>query len=217
MNERDERLRRLLRDADPAREAPELGAAEVARLRRTVLGAAEREPRAWLSRPTLSWAFAAAVAAIVVGLALWRLDLTWKPATGEDRTASAVPAQTPSSRHAAPASTARDASLNTAGSSTVATTKPGGPPVLTTSATGAHAEVASAHRSGTNQGPRIGPRSSPRATHSPASTAEPSAAAPPETIAAAQPPSEPQQPYQLQLTAPGGTRIVWLLTSSSGR
>ena len=38
----------------------------------------------------------------------------------------------------------------------------------------------------------------------------------PRTMTIAQAPRE-REPYQLQLTAPGGTRIVWVLTADNGR
>ena len=90
MNERGEQLRRLLRAADPAREASELAAGEVARLRRRVLSAVDAEKRHWLARPSFALAFAAATAAVVVGLALWRFGLTWK-ATANDEGAATPP------------------------------------------------------------------------------------------------------------------------------
>jgi hypothetical protein len=209
MSGRDEQLRHLLRDADPANEAQELGTAEVARLRRTVLGAAERGPRAWMPPSTIALAFAAALAAVVFGLALWRVDLMRRREPRDDRAAASLPMQTPNRRDGGPASMAPHLS-SAAGSTSAAAAAPGAASALTTSPTAARAEVAMVHR-GASEGPRTAPRSSPRVIHSPA------ASAPVETVAAAQPPSEPQQPYQLQLTAPGGTRIVWLLSSSSGR
>ena len=216
MNARDERLRQLLRDADPAREAAELGADEMARLRRTVVGAAEREPQPWLPRPAIALAFAAAMAAIVVGLALWRFDLAWKSMPDEDRAATSLRTPKPSSHHGARPSTTREVPPTPgAGSTIAAITTAGSASVLTTSATATRAEGASAHRNRARE-PRTSPRSSPRAIDSPPA-GTPAAGAAAETIAATQPASEPQRPYQLQLTAPGGTRIVWVLTSSSGR
>ncbi len=214
MNEQNGRLRHLLRDADPARDAPELVTAEAARLRRTVLGALEREPRAWPSRPAIAWALAAALAAAVTGLALWRFDATRKAAPREDRAATSVPMRTPKTRHDGPPPAAREASRASEGTAIAATTTSGRPSLPTTAATPARAEVAAVPRHRAHEGPRTGPRSSPPAIQSPAPPGE---TAPTETLAAAQPASEPRQPYQLQLTAPGGTRIVWLLTSSSGR
>jgi len=215
MNERGEQLRRLLRAADPAREASELAAGEVARLRRTVLSAVDAEKRHWLARPSFAVAFAAATAAVVVGLALWRFGLTWKATATDERAATSVRPQTPTTHHGARAATTRETSpVGSAGVSAAATATPGSSSVPAGPATAERAAVASARRNTTSRGPRTGPRSSPRATHSPAAAAEP---APAETVAAAQPRNESQQPYQLQLTAPGGTRIVWLLTSSSGR
>ena len=203
MNGRDERLRELLRDADPARQAPEVGAAEVARMRRTVLSAVHREERPWSARPSFALACAAAMAAVVLGLALWRFGLTWKPTADEHR--AARPSTTPG---ASPTTSARSA--------TVSAAKPRSPSVAATSAAAAHAELASAGRSTATAAARARRRSSGRAIDS--APARPSIdTAPAETMAAAQPASEPQPPYQLQLTAPGGTRIVWLLGSSSGR
>lgn len=211
--EGDARLRRLLREADPAYGAPELDAAEVARLRRTVLGATEREPRSWLPWPAASLAFAAALAAVVVGLALWRSDLAWKPAPGENRAATSLAAQTPSTLHTEEPSPAREVSPTSETRSTMAATGTTGRPPAPTAA--ARVDVETIHRSRTNEAMRSSRRSPPRAIDS--TTATPTDPAPAETVAAAQPASEPPQPYQLQLTAPGGTRIVWLLTSSSGR
>lgn len=217
MNGRDERLRHLLRDADPAREVPELGTDDVTRLRRTVLGAVDREERTRSARPSFALAIAAAMAAVVCGLALWRIGLEWKSTPNGDRATASVRPLVPSGHHDARPSTTREAlPTASAGATTAATATPGSSSVPTTSATTGRAELVSAHRNTTSREPRASPQSSPRAIDSlPAGlTAE---TAPAETVAAAQPVSEPPQPYQLQLTAPGGTRIVWLLTSSSGR
>jgi len=219
MSERDERLRQLLRDADPAREVPELAADDVTRLRRTVLSAVDREERPWSPRPSFALAFAAATAAVVLGLALWRFGLTWKSAPNEDRAASSVGPQMPSGHYATRPSTTQEASPAASASSTTASTATRRNPSVAAAAGSAatgHAELASAHHDAATEETLTRRRGSERAIDS-ARAGATTETARAETLAAAQPASEPQQPYQLQLTAPGGTRIVWLLTSSSGR
>src|SRR5262245_20950393 len=110
MNARNERLRQLLREADVAREVPELDANEVARLRRAVLTAADREERSWLARPGVALAFAAVMAAVVVGFALWRFDLAWKSSPRSERAAASSRTQTRSSHDRARPSTTSEGS-----------------------------------------------------------------------------------------------------------
>ena len=67
---RDERLRRLLREADPAADDAELSREEVREMRRTVLSAIPETRRRWGLVPILAGA-AAAILALMLGLMTW--------------------------------------------------------------------------------------------------------------------------------------------------
>ncbi|HEV8240842.1 MAG TPA: hypothetical protein VGS57_15865 [Thermoanaerobaculia bacterium] len=225
MKSRNERLRQLLREADPAPDAGELGAGEVQRLRRAMLAAAKSDARPRLARPAYALAFAAAVAAVVAGVALSRFDARRRSSPHDVRTAS-------SSRHAdvaragvqpprlgettssPDASQALAALHGTAGS-------PSSPAASSPAPMGADHRAGLHTPSGTSGSGQHAPRAIDSTTlaaiHPPSTAVAPSDVAPVESVAAVRPASEPQQPYQLQLTAPGGTRIVWLLTDPSGR
>ena len=212
MNARDRRLRELLRAADPARDAAELSAAEVARMRRSVLAVADAETRSCLAWPTLAFAVAAVVA-LALSVVLWRTTAL------PESTASGAQATT-SSGDPAPASKAVQQSsprpTPLAARSVVAATPRPTPdvPLLEAAAPSApHRSAPSTRRRATTTADaRTDDRrdlSAPREAPSPT---DPTA---PDTVVAAQPEREPR-PYQIQLTAPGGTRIVWLLTAPSG-
>ena len=200
MKARDERLRQLLRDADPARTAPELGADEVARLRRAVVGGVEHATFPWWARPGFAFALAAAVAIVVLGLALWRFETPREPVPSDRRTAASPATPLPRDRNAVQPVPDRVASARPSARQPAGTRR------------GVPATPAIGRDTARRPSPSRRPTQSP-----PQPVAPPAASTPTETVAAAVPASEPQQPYQLQLTAPGGTRIVWLLTSPSGR
>jgi hypothetical protein len=194
MNERDRRLRALLRDADPVVGAPELSPEDAARMRRSAMAAATERRPSGFAAPAWRVALAvAAAAALAVGLGLLL-----------QRERSSVGAASP----------ARDASLprpqppHEATVATAAAPRPSPEPPT-------HAEPLS---------PRTAAAAAPRARgdepapavrrERPATRSEPATTVASATISS---PAKPQ-PYQLQLTTPGGTRIVWVLEpGSSGR
>jgi len=67
---RDEQLRRLLREADPAADDPGLSREEIRHMRRTVLSAVSEPRRRWGFAPLLMGA-ATAILLLVLGWTLW--------------------------------------------------------------------------------------------------------------------------------------------------
>lgn len=101
MKDRNDRLRDLLREADPAAGDPGLSPEEVQALRRTVLSAVpEPRRRSWLV-PTLATAAALILAAVLV-LALWR-NGPEAPEPGPSVASPATPAPVPEPIRPAPA------------------------------------------------------------------------------------------------------------------
>lgn len=210
VNERDERLRELLRAADPAADAPELGEGDVAWMRQRVLRAAGEVPsrkkaaRAWML------AGAAALIALAVGLVLYRTVAGPRTAAtprGDSLQADA----SPPARSLAPRETndeepaARPSRVIGGGGA------PAPAPATTEGSAVPPVELASrASEDAGTKGSRARPSNA--ASHRRRAPAEP--APRPMTIAQA---SREREPYQLQLTAPGGTRIVWVLTADNGR
>lgn len=163
--QKSDRLRRLLRQADPAARTPGLPAADARGIRRRMLDEAERAERRWLAgwlfRP--AWAAAAAALVLVVVLVLvWRSGEAPAPSTPEP------PVQT------------------------VATPREPSSPETPTPATE----------------PEDSPRE-PRAPEPRLARAEPAGASSSETA------SNQRSRRQVQMEAPGGTRIVWVLDPDS--
>ena len=196
MSGRDEALRRLLRDADPARDAAELPAVDVARLRRSVLRPTARETRRPLAPLAWAAALAAVVLALAIGLALSRTPPPPEASPNRLHASASPPGIAPPRRPA-----------NDHLSSTTATA-----PTLPRAGDASRPRLAASSGSARIHHRRSQPVS--RARQQIASP--PSTAMPAEEVVATQTAPE-QPPYQLQLTAPGGTRIVWLLTNPSGR
>ncbi len=214
MNERDERLRELLRAADPAAEAPELGEGELAWMRQRVLRAAEEQParrraaRAWVL------AGAAALVALAIGMVITRIfDMREAPpARGGAplRAAVSTPRPSPSRPASGKFQTATPpSSAKKPGSSASPRRRTAAEPAERTAT-----QLASRASDGDSGDARPRLRTGSRAARPTRSHTNVGASAPPEvTIARAVP---ERQPYQLQLTAPGGTKIVWVLTADNG-
>lgn len=210
MNERDERLRELLRAADPAQEVPELGEGEAAWMRQRVLRAAEEQPArrrtagAWVLAGTL------AVLAIAIGLVLLR---TTPPASPAAQQGASLQADTTPSERTSPARTGGNPRVATHSSraDTVVSRPSPAPPNDAAPA----AALASRGDDGVDaRASRVGPRTTNPTRRRPLTDV--TAEATPREAVIAQARVE-RQPYQLQLTAPGGTRIVWVLTADNGR
>ncbi|HEX9945318.1 MAG TPA: hypothetical protein VGG03_25185 [Thermoanaerobaculia bacterium] len=165
---RDERLRRLLREADPAADEPRLTLEEVREMRRTVLTAAPEPRRRWLAIPVLSGA-AAAVLAAAVALTMWPGPPEPPVPPKETPRVAAVPRTAPAPVPAAPAELATAAAEKAERSR----------PALELPRSRATKRRPSVHRT-----PSL-----------------------PETA-----PEEPET-QQVQFSTPGGTRIIWVLTS----
>ena len=165
---RDERLRRLLREADPAADDAELSREEVREMRRTVLSAIPETRRRWGLVPILAGA-AAAILALLLGLTTWL-----------DSGSPTAPSRQPPRVAVRP------------GKSPVPVVPV--PPAAPT--TRASSERATAQTSATPR--RRTPRRRPSAPK--ASIPEPTVIAEAET-------------HQIQFSTPGGTRIIWVLTS----
>lgn len=195
---REERLRALLRAADPATAEPELRPEEVAAIRRTILDQA-RGPgasRSWERLTTPTWRLALAVAtlaALALGLAVLLRSARPAPAVREASgpgTGMARPSTVPSPAPHAPSHPSAGA--------------PVAPPPVDRLA----GRVPPAEDATTGPAPRKEPFSPP------APVVEPPSAPPLDKVADAAAPT--QRPIQLQLTAPGGTRIVWVFEPSTG-
>jgi hypothetical protein len=211
MNERDERLRELLRAADAAAEAPELGEGEVAWMRQRVLRAASEVPPR--KRAARAWVLAGATAllALAIGLALTRMPDTRDASPARGGAPSRAEVSTPQLPPSRPASgdvqAASPSSAKRPNSSA-----PARPRAAAESAERAPTQLASRGSDGDNGAARV--RTDSRAARPARSHTNAGESAPPEvTIAQAAP---ERQPYQLQLTAPGGTKIVWVLTADNG-
>jgi hypothetical protein len=210
MSDRDDRLRELLRDTDPARGVPELGEGETAWLRQRVLRAA-RERRAPL--PRRAWVLAGAAALLALAIGLLQTTVVDRP--GAPPAPPRAPARAERSPHQGPSSTRRGAdgqlappSLQAA-SATASEPHSARPatdatPTAELAARGAHEVAAAASR------PQ--PSAKPPARRHPRATGDGAEREPAIAQAAVE-----HHPYQLQLTAPGGTRIVWVLAADNGR
>ena len=159
---RDERLRRLLREADPADGETGLTTEEVRAMRRTVLTAIPDRIRRFVPSPVLAGAVVAALAAILL---LW---------LGRDH---------------APVSPRESARVAT-------TAPPPRPAPVPKAAAKPSTDVAVAER--TSSGTAREKRS--REKRRPA----------PETLANL---NERPRARQIQFSTPGGTRVIWILTS----
>jgi hypothetical protein len=167
---RDERLRRLLREADPAADDPGLTIEEAREMRRTVLTAVPEPRRRWLAVPALAGAAVAALA-VALALAMWQgQESPTVPPKAPNRIA-AVPRTEPVP--AAPAEPQTPAVRAT----------PERPP----------AEAPKPPR-------RRPPRRKRSGHRAPVSTPMAAAVVASET-------------HQIQFATPGGTRIIWVLTS----
>ncbi len=210
MNERDERVRELLRAADPAAHAPELGEGDVSWMRQRVLRAASEVPSRKRAERAWALAGAAVLLALAVGLVLYR-------AMQEPRTAAAP--RGASLRADASPSTDVPARLETSDEkparhpSRVANGGVAPAPAPATAEGSATHPVELASHAADNAGDGA-PSPSTAAPHRRRAPAAAEAA--PRAVTIAQAPRE-REPYQLQLTAPGGTRIVWVLTADNGR
>jgi hypothetical protein len=168
---RDERLRRLLREADAAQGETGLTMEEVRNMRRAVLTAIPESGRRFALRPVVAGAVMAALAMIAILGRLQHFDRPSAPSREPSRLATQVPA----------------------------------PPPVPTTAVEPHAE------------PPVAPvveRTSHRAAREHHAT-------PPrvhDRIATVAPSVEPAndediRTRQVQFSTPGGTRVIWILTS----
>ena len=164
---RDERLRSLLREADPAANEPTLTPEEAQAMRRAVLTAVPEPRRRWLAVPALA---GTAVVALAVAVAL----TTW-PAP-----------ETPTVPPTVPPTESRQ----------VATAAPAPPqaPVV---------KAEPAERAPTKKPARKRKASPVRLAPEPAAT----------LAASGEPDPEAARDVQIQFATPGGTRIIWVLTS----
>lgn len=165
---RDERLRRLLREADPAADDPGLSLEEVREMRRTVLSAVPETRRRWGLVPVLA-GMAVAILMLVLGLLMQRGFPTATPR--EPQRVATAPRTLPAPVSEAPAQTEAPA-VRVTPEKTMAPT----------------AKV-----------PRRRPaKRRPSARRAP--VPEPTMIAEAET-------------HQIQFSTPGGTRIIWVLSS----
>jgi hypothetical protein len=164
---RDERLRRLLREADPAADDPGLSLEEVREMRRTVLSAVPELRRQWGLLPILAGT-AVAILMLVLGLMLRPGSLPAAPR--EPQQVATVPRTFPAPVSEAPAQT-ETPTVRVPQEKTVQT-----------------AEV-----------PRRRPARRRPSGHRVAVPA-------PTVIAEA-------ETHQIQFSTPGGTRIIWVLSS----
>jgi hypothetical protein len=180
----DHRLVELLRDADPAADAAELTDAEARAIRRAALRALPVRRPSWLATPAWSAAIAAAVVALLaVGIVVALRNVTPPPEAARQASGSATVPRVPPTLRVAPA----DATASVPETSA----PPAGEPTrVARRASRRDAADATASRPGSRPVP-------------------PGATRPVVEVAAVAPPERP--PVQLQLTAPGGTRIVWIL------
>ena len=184
-----DRLVELLRDADPAAGVPELTAAQVEALRRAALRALPDETSG--SRPFPVWSVvlaAAAVALVALGL-VFAFHLT-APEVNDVRQAREAPIEPAAHETPSPAMAPTVPPM-------VARALPASSP--------AASEGAVPLRSPAPRRPRREP-ATPEPRLADVGTAN---AAETEGVV----PTEQRHPVQIQLTAPGGTRIVWVLAS----
>jgi hypothetical protein len=198
MNETERsRLGALLRAGDPAAGDPAPAADEAARLRRIVLAATESSPaRAWQGS-ALRWAAAGLVA---MALALGWLALV--DPGGPQRTEPTAAAVDRSARRPSTAALPRRPALDE-------------PPTPTAPAERPSTGIAGRQPAPTMATPRAAPSTLPREEQQ-AGQAE-GGASPEEALAVAAVGTAAEKPsLQLRVTAPGGTRIVWVLTPAAG-
>jgi hypothetical protein len=184
-----DRLVELLRDADPAAGIPELTSAQVEALRRAAFRALPDETSG--SRPFSVWSVvlaAAAVALVALGL-VFAIHLT-APEANDVRQAHEAPMEPAAHGNPSPATAPTVTPM-------VARALPAPSP--------AASEGAEPLRSPAPRRPRREP-ATPEPRLADVGTASP-------TEAEGVVPTEQRHPVQIQLTAPGGTRIVWVLAS----
>jgi hypothetical protein len=174
MNTNDERLRTVLREADPAAGDPGLAPEEVQTMRRAVLTAVPEPRRRWMPIAALA---GSALAALILAMTLLR----------PDPEAPAAPPRQPQRLAETPS--------------------PAPAPVP--------APVEPVAAAGEPERPREIPRRKQRPERPPVAIAEAEPASTPEL-----PPIEPEvepaiaaETTQIQFSTPGGTRIIWVLTS----
>ena len=184
---RDDRLRALLRDADPAAGAPPLPPADLAHIRQAASAALAAPARSLGWRP-FAWAATAAVVLLALGFAIAGRQERVAPAP---QVAAAAPVQS-SPRPVAGASSAAMPAVPAAAAATLAA-----------EAAPRATRHPSRPASGRATAPLVGRQ---RLAASPSAAAAATVA----TVTTA-------PPRQIQLTTPGGTRIVWVLESSPGR
>lgn len=188
--------RSALREGDPALGAPDLDPQEVARMRRAVLAAAEGGARKPRLLPGLTPAWGGALAAAVA--LLLALAIVWLPNREEpqpERIAELPPMASPAPRPApAPLPVEEAAPAPAAPASPVAPGVPAPLPVPASAAPEEEAEMALA------EAPAIEPAEEEIAELDWSGfPAEPAVAA------------VEDLPRQMQLTTPGGTRVIWVL------
>jgi hypothetical protein len=178
---RDERLRRLLREADPGQGETGLTMEEVRAMRRTVLTAAPEPRRTFAFRPVAVGAVMAALVAIVT-LLMWPSSESTMPVRPVP---SKVAEKSPVVVKKSPI-----------------TEQPSPPP-----------------SSGMNSRATEGVPSGTRRIPVPSGTTKgsPATSAPGDRIAAADIPENEDdvRTRQIQFSTPGGTRVIWILTSDT--
>jgi hypothetical protein len=188
----DHRLVELLRDADPAADAAELTDAEARAIRRAALRALPVRRPSWLATPAWSAAIAAAVVALLaVGIVVALRNVTPPPEAARQAGGSATVPRVPPTVPVAPRDATASVSETPSAPGAATSAPPAGEPTrVARRASRRDAADATASRPGSRPVP-------------------PGATRPVVEVAAVAPPERP--PVQLQLTAPGGTRIVWIL------
>ena len=184
---RDERLRRMLREADPAEGEPGLNTDEIRAMRRAALTAIPERKRRFVFSPALAGAAVAVLVAIAV-LTIWPREQPAPPAP-QATTKVAVKA-TPPTRSGLNSGTAE-----------------GVPSGITESTAGRRARRPAA----TNLRPTVSVAAGLRARR----PAHHTHAEEPERLAQ-QNETEPQT-RQIQFSTAGGTRVIWILTSDKAR
>jgi len=219
-----DRLRRLLREGDPATDAAEPTPLEVQHLRSTVLATAEANARrrALLigGRPLLASAAAAGLT-LALGLAFWRAIEDPSAGPAVEPTAASPAADTGAGGAERPAPVASDVPSPAGAASPEPSAMESAPRFEasrgeTTAATNRAAASALALAAGSLAEPRPLPlhrKPAPARTATPATQAarEASLLDPGAPARLGVPEADPLPARQIQFSTPGGTRIVWVL------
>ena len=215
-----ERLRAVLRDADPAAGVEDPAPEVSARLRRCAMASLpERAARqCWLG--TSRWVLATAAAALV---AVGGASLLW---VGTERPPTTVAQGSPPPRSAARGAASIDATGATASAATPTSAGVPAPargearhPLASRAASRAAAAAPGADERGLSAAAppaEVTAAGGEPRRPSPGSFDAAGGASPTDAIAAVPAPIPAPPGRQIQLTAPGGTRIVWILIPEAG-